>query len=203
MKLYWGPFTCAIEIAALLEEVGVPYEAERVDTGKGENRAEPFTTINPKGKVPVLVRDDGSVVTEFPAIARWIARTHPQARLMPTDAEAALKVDEMMDYTVSTIHGQGFRRCFFPQEFCRSDTERDAVKSEGRAMAQEGFSILEDQLGGRPYAGGDTFSIADATIFYTTRWAKLMKIELPDTIAALADRVRARPAFEKVLAQMR
>ena len=202
MKLYWGPNTCAIEIAALLDEAGIPYTDEKVDTQAGAQRGEPFKAMNPKGKIPVLVRDDGSVITEYPTIARWIARTHPEANLVPRDAEAEMKASEMMDYAVTTVHGQGFRRIFFPQEFCKDEAHRGAVKADGRAIVQDGYAILSQQLGDRPYAAGEHFSIADSAIFYTTRWAKLMKIELPPNIAALAERVRSRPAFQTVLARM-
>ncbi len=202
MKLYWGPNTCAIEIAALLEEAGVAYTDERVDTQVGAQHEAPFRSVNPKGKFPVLVRDDGTTITEFPTIARWIARTHPGANLIPLDADIEMKASEMMDYTVGTLHGQAFRRMFFPQEFCKDEAHRSDVKADGRGMAKDGFDVLSQQLGDRPFAAGEHFSIADAAIFYTTRWAKLVKLELPANIAALSDRVRSRPAFEKVLARM-
>ena len=202
MKLYYSPISCAIEIAALLDEAGVDYQAVRVDTASGEQRGAAFRAINPKGKVPVLVRDDGQIVTEFPAIASWIAQTRPEARLWPSEPEAALKASEMMFYTVGTVHGQAFRRVFFPQEFCRDEAERAAVKADGRAMATEGFEILAAQLGDRPYAAGEAFSVADAAIFYTTRWAKLTKVALPPPVAALAERVGARPAFAAAVTKL-
>ena len=77
MKLYWGPHTCAIGIHILLEEIGEPYETEKVDPAGGQTRQPPFMAVNPKGKVPTLVRDDGSVLTEFSAIATWLARAAP------------------------------------------------------------------------------------------------------------------------------
>ena len=76
MKLYWGPHTCAIGIHLLLEEIGKPYETEKLDVGGGATRRPPFSGVNPKGKVPTLVRDDGTVLTEFSAIAIWLARTN-------------------------------------------------------------------------------------------------------------------------------
>ena len=200
MKLYYGPFTCAIEIAALLDEAGVAYEAVKVDTASGEQNGAAFRAINPKGKIPVLVRDDGQVVTEYPAIALWLAAAHPA--LWPSDAQAALLASEMMFYTIGTVHGQAFRRVFFPKEFCKEEAHLSAVKADGKAMAQAGFEILAAQLGERPYAAGDSFSIADATIFYTTRWAKLTKVPLPPSIAALAERVGARPAFKAAVANL-
>jgi glutathione S-transferase len=69
MKLFWGAGSCAIGIAILLEEAGLRYETEQLDLAGGEGRRPAFQAINPKGKVPTLVRDDGSVLTEFSAIA--------------------------------------------------------------------------------------------------------------------------------------
>jgi len=63
MKLYWGPHTCAIGIHILLEEIGKPYETEKLDVGGGATHKPPFLAINPKGKVPALVINDGSVIT--------------------------------------------------------------------------------------------------------------------------------------------
>jgi glutathione S-transferase len=72
---------------------------------------------NPKGKVPTLVRDDGSVLTEFSAIATWLARTNPSANLLPDDPEIEARAVEAMAYVEGTIHGQGFARVFVPQMF--------------------------------------------------------------------------------------
>ena len=48
----------------MLEEIGVPYDVERVDLKAREQFAPTFRALNPKGKVPVLVRDDRSVLTD-------------------------------------------------------------------------------------------------------------------------------------------
>ena len=73
MKLYYSPGACSIGIHVLLEEVGKPYEAVRLNFQEGEQYKPGFTGVNPKSKVPTLVRDDGSVLTEYPAIALWLA----------------------------------------------------------------------------------------------------------------------------------
>src|ERR1700733_13986918 len=109
MKFYWGPHTCAIGIHILLEEVEASYESAKIDVAGGDTRKPEFLAINPKGKVPTLVRDDGSVMTEFGAIATWLARTFPTAGLMPSgSAETEARVTEVLEYVEGTIHGQGF-----------------------------------------------------------------------------------------------
>ena len=78
MKLFWGPHTCAIGAYTILEETGHPYELEELDVADGETQKPAFKEINPKSKVPTLIRDDGSVLTEFGTIATWLARSTPE-----------------------------------------------------------------------------------------------------------------------------
>jgi glutathione S-transferase len=73
MKLYYMPGACSIGIHVLLEEIGKPYDLQKIDGAKQEQYGPDFVKINPKSKVPTLQRDDGSVLTEFPAIATWLA----------------------------------------------------------------------------------------------------------------------------------
>ncbi len=205
MKLYWGPHTCAIGIHVLLEEIGKPYETEEIDVAGGAARKPPFSEINPKGKVPTLVRDDGTVLTEFSAIATWLARTNPDLGLLPTDPETETRATEIMAYVEGTIHGQGFARLFQPELFGPQDVVHQtvglgqgSVKGQGKRLVEEGLAILEPQLGRHSYAVGDRFTIADAALFYAERWAPQMDITLPANAARHLERVLARPAVQKV-----
>ena len=73
MKLFYAPGACSLGIHVLLEEIGKPYEASPLKLMEGAQFKPEFTSINSKSKVPTLQKDDGSVITEFPAIAFWIA----------------------------------------------------------------------------------------------------------------------------------
>ena len=88
MKLYYMPGACSIGMHVLLEEIGKPYDLHKVDGANREQYGEAFVKLKPKSKVPTLQKDDGSVLTEFPAIATWLARKNPDKGLMPTDADA-------------------------------------------------------------------------------------------------------------------
>ena len=206
MKLFWGPHTCAIGSHILLEESGLSYETEKLDVAGGETQQEPFKDVNPKGKVPTLLRDDGSVLTEFGAIANWIARSAPDKHLLPHDANGEARAVEVMDYVVGTIHGQGFGRIFKPEKFEPADTLHkatglgaSAVKDQGRQIAEAGFRLLNEDLVRHPYIAGDTFSVADAALFYVERWAPQVKIDLPSNVAAHFVRIKERPAVRKVM----
>ena len=204
--LYWGPHTCAIGIHVLLEEVGAPYDTVKLDTAGGETRRPPFSTLNPKEKVPTVVQGDGSVLTEYGAIARALAYAHPQAGLLPADRADEIRAQEMMDYAVGTVHAQGFSRIFNPARFLPDDLAHETlglgagrVKAQGRAIAEKGLGILANELGGREWAGGTAFGIADTALFYVARWAPMVEIALPPPLDAHLARMKARPAVRRVM----
>jgi glutathione S-transferase len=200
MKLYYAPGACSIGIHVLLEEIGKPYDAERVNLQQGEQYKPPFTTVNPKSKVPTLTLNDGSVLTEFPAIAYWLAKTNPSANLLPEDVEGQVKALELTDYAVATIHMQGFGRQFRPSNFTPSAADEEAVKTRGKEIAEKGFRLVDKALEGNDYAVGK-FSIADSAIFYVEFWSKRVGLPLPTNCAAHLDRMLGRPAVQRVLQQ--
>lgn len=205
MKLYWGKHTCAIGIHILLEEIGAPYELEEIDVKGGENTRAPFTDLNPKQKVPVLVRDDGSVLTEYAAIAAWLASQHKHANLLPFEnLEAQTRLYEAMDYLIGTLHALAFPRIFFPERFAPNAKDdpavADKVKAQGREMATRGFAILGEAFGAGPYVVGDQFTIADTAFFYAERWCDETGVTLPSNLADHLARMKARPTVAKVMA---
>lgn len=199
MKLLYSPGACSVGIHVLMEEIGKPYEAQAINFREREQYQPAFTEKNPKSKVPTLVRDDGSVLTEFPAIAFWLARSNPEKKLLPDDVEGQTRVLEAMDYAVATIHMQGFTRIFRPERFAPSGSDHDAVKAQGREIFDKGLALLDKQMAGKEYAAG-AFSIADAALFYVEFWASArMKMELPSNLKAHYQRMLARPAVQRAL----
>ena len=83
-KLYYAPGTCALASHIALEEAGASYAAERLDFKNSQQTTPQYLAINPKGRVPALVTDRGTL-TETPAILVYIAQSFPQARLVPDD----------------------------------------------------------------------------------------------------------------------
>lgn len=84
---------------------GVPFEVTIVNMPAGEHRRPDYLALNPKGTIPTLVLDDGRALTEFQAIAYWLARRYPRKRLLPEDPLQAALTIELMDYVVGTVHG--------------------------------------------------------------------------------------------------
>ena len=198
MKLLYGPGTCALGIHVLLEEIGKPYEAQSVNLREGEHMKPAFTDVNPKSKVPTLVRDDGSVLTEFPAIAYWLARTNPGQKLLPDGFDDQARVMEAMDYVVATVHMQGFSRLFRASNFSANPADEEAVKARGKEIVEKAFALLDKQLAGKQFVAG-TFSVADCALFYVEFWAGRLGITLPPNLAAHFERMKSRPAVQSAL----
>jgi glutathione S-transferase len=201
MKLMYSPGACSVGIHVLLEEIGKPYEAQLVNLREGAQFKPEFTAVNPKSKVPALVRDDGSVLTEYPAIAYWLARTNPEKKLLPDDVESQTRAFEALDYAVSTIHMQGFSRLFRASNYTPNPADEDKVKERGKELVEKGFAVMDKALAGKDYLVGG-FSVADSALFYTEFWGgKRMGMTLPANCEAHLNRMLARPAVQRVMQQ--
>ncbi len=199
MKLLYSPGACSLGIHVLLEEIGKPYQADVVNLREGAQFKPEFTGINPKSKVPTVVRDDGSVLTEFPAIAYWLARTNPDKKLLPDDLDSQARTLEALDYVVATIHMQGFSRLFRASNYTPNPADEDKVKERGKEIAEKGFVLMDKALAGKEYVAG-AFSIADPALFYVEFWgAGRMGMTLPPNSAAHYKRMLARPAVQKTM----
>ena len=85
MKLFYAPGACSQAPHIALHESGAKFEGQRVALKDGAQFQPDYLAVNPKSKVPALLRDDGSILTECPAILFWIGRSYPQAKLLPED----------------------------------------------------------------------------------------------------------------------
>ena len=201
MKLYYAPGACSIGIHVLMEEIGKPYEAARVNLQEGQQYKPEFTSVNPKSKVPTLQRDDGSVLTEYPAIAFWLASANPDAKLMPQGADDLAKAMETTDFCVATLHMQGFSRIFRPSNFAPNEADHGQVKARGEEIFSKGLGVLDKALAGKEYVTG-SYSFADSAVFYVSFWwSGRLKKELPANVAAHYGRMKARPAVQRTLEQ--
>jgi glutathione S-transferase len=200
MKLYYSPGSCALGIHVLLEEIGKPYELQKVNLAAREQYAPDYVAINPKSKVPALQRDDGSVLTEWPAIASWLALTNADKGLLSTDPETLARTLEAVDYVAASLHMQGFTRIWKPEGFTPNEADHAAVKARGQEIVEKGLKSFDSVLEGRDYVGGEKMSIADAALFYLEFWiVERLKQQLPPNVAKHYARMKARPAVQKVL----
>jgi len=200
MKFFYSPHACSMGIHVLLEEIGKPYERVRVNFAEAAQYKADYLAINPKSKVPAIQRDDGSVLTEFPAIAYFLARENPESGLLPATLEGEIRGLEMLEYMTATVHMRGYTRIFRAGNFTPNAADESKVIETGLGFVTKGFEILEPVLGAKPYLLGDHLTFADSGLFFLTHWAKFRAdIAMPANIEAYLGRILERPAVRRVL----
>lgn len=196
---YYSTNSCSLGIRVILEELGLAYDAVPIDFRSREQLGPAYAAVNPKRKVPALIRPDGSLLTEFQAIAFWLARSHPDAHLLAEDLEGQIRTMEVMDFIVASVHMRGFTFIIAPAKFAASAEAQAELQAHGLAQVAQGFDRLAETLGDKTWLMGD-YSIADAALFYVSNWAVTRQIALPPAIADHHARMGARPAVRRALA---
>ena len=201
MKLYHGKGTCSLGILVILEELGLNYELVTLDIANREQASPAYLARSPKGKVPLLELPGGDHLSEWTAIAAYLAKTTEGPDLLPSGALGHARTLEAVDYIVATTHMQGFTRMVRPGAFTPNDADFDQVKARGREIVDQGLGLMGELLAGRDYLMGE-LTIADAALFYVERWmAALMGTTLPEPVNAHYERMLSRGAVKRALAR--
>ncbi|MFI5301953.1 MAG: glutathione transferase GstA [Polyangiales bacterium] len=195
MKLYISPGACSLSPHIVLREAGLPYELERVlmPTKKTTSGAD-YLDINPKGYVPALALDDGTMLTEGVAIVQYLADLKPESKLAPAAGTMErVRLQEWLTYVSSEIH-KGFSPLFSP----KAPEEWKVVCKEGLATK---FDYLSKTLDEKSFLMGETFTVADAYLFTVLQWTKYVGMDLATwpKLKAYSDRVAARPAVKAAI----
>ena len=86
MPVYYAPGSSSVASHLALEEAGTKYALKFVNEDAGEQHSEAYLRINPRGEVPALRLTDGTVLVENIAIQTYVARIHPEAKLLPENS---------------------------------------------------------------------------------------------------------------------
>ncbi len=195
MKLYFSPGACSLSPHIALRESGQPFELVKVDTkAKTFGGSGDFLAVNGKGYVPVLELDDGTRLTEGPAIVQYIADRKPESRLAPpAGTMERLRLQEWLNFITSEIH-KGFSPLFSPE------TPED-YKPVARKRLATRFDWLSRQLEGRDYLLGDHFTVADGYLFVVLGWTNHVGMKLEDwpVLKAWRERIAQRPHVREAL----
>jgi glutathione S-transferase len=201
LKLYYAPNTCALATHIALEEAGANYSTERISFADNQQRSASYLAINPKGRVPALVTDEGTL-TETPAMLAYVAQTHPAARLAPFEAPFAFaQVQAFNSYLCSTVHVahahrmRGYRWADDPAAIAAM--QRKVPESVGAC-----YELIENGMLGSPWVMGASYTICDAYLFTLAQWIEGDGID-PARFRKVSDhrrRMSERPAVRKAIA---
>ena len=195
MKLYYKPGACSLSPHIILREADLDFSIEKVDLAtKKTETGDDFLTVNPKGQIPTLLLNDGSILTEGVAIVQYIADQKPDRQLMPEPGTPArYHALEWLNYIATELH-KGFTPLFRP------DTPEE-YKPTVRALLEKKLQYVNDALKDDQWICGSRFTIADAYLFTVLRWARAVKLNMEglDHVASYMTRVAERPAVAAAL----
>ena len=195
MKLYYSPGACSLSPHIALREAGLTFSIEKVNlrTLRTESDTD-FLRINPKGYVPALQFDDGSVLTEGPAIVQWIADEAPAKHLAPAAGTMErYRLIEWLNFISTEVH-KSMGALFAPDV-------PEAVRASIIDKLGKRLDYIEQQLGSKPHLMGEHFTVADAYLFTVMGWPRWLKLDVSKwtVLAAYVDRIAARPAVQAAL----
>lgn len=204
MKLFYAPGTCALASHIALEEAGADYTAVRLDFSKNEQTKPDYLAINPKGRVPALATDRGTL-SENVAILAYIAQRYPEAKLAPlNDPFAFAEIQAFNSYLASTVHvahahgRRGYRWASDQSSF--DDMKRKLPESMGAC-----FDLIERDMLKGPWVMGEAYTICDPYLFTLAGWMEVDGVD-PARFPKVRDhrqRMAERPAVKKALAEER
>jgi len=201
LTLYYAPHTCALAAHIALEEAGAEYETVRIHFAAAEQGKSEYLAINPKGRVPSLVTDQG-ILTETPALLAYIAQCFPGARLAPFDDPFAFaRVQAFNSYLCSTVHVAHAHR----MRGYRWADDPDALAAMQRKVPQsvgECFDLIERELFKGPWVMGDAYTICDPYLFTLAQWLGADGVDRTrlSKIDGHFHRMAERPSVGKALA---
>lgn len=199
MKLYYAPNTISIASVIALEEAGLGFEPVRVDFASGEQTKPAYHAINPKGRVPALVTDQG-ILTETGAILEFIAATAPDAHLVPSDPWHAAQMRSAMYYLASTMHVNHAHK-MRGHRWSDDDAARKTMTAKVPQTMTESCAFIEENVLTRgPFVMGETFTIADPYLYVVCSWLEGDGVTVSDfpKITAFRTAMRARASVKRV-----
>ncbi|WP_448954161.1 glutathione S-transferase family protein [Labrys neptuniae] len=191
------PAGSSLGLVAAFEWLGQPYRVTRVQMPE-DMLTEAFTHVNGRQETPVLIREDGSVLTETTAIARWLELRDEERRISfaPGSAEAH-RMHQLIGFINSSFTG-AFTPLWVVLEMQDGSEEyREALRCLGRELVARRHRQLEAMIGSSPYLGGDRPSLADGVFIGVARWAdfhQAIDFTPYPKIQALKARLEADPA---------
>ena len=201
MTLYTWKTPNGRKPAVALEELGLPYTVKPVDISSGAQRDADYLRLNPNGKIPTLVDEEGvdrrTVVFETAAILEYLAAK--TGRLLPADGPARATAMSWLTWSVASFAPNlgrwgGFRRADPPNPAALKTLTEEAVRL---------FGVLERRLGEAPMLAGE-YGMADISTYTWAQGVLPMLHEhagealgpTPNTERWLAE-ISARPAVQR------
>ena len=200
IKLYYAPGACSLASHIALEEVGIPYDSQKMNLAEGDQKKPEYLRLNPRGRVPTLVVDD-QVLTENVGILSYFGGGYPQAGLWPKKTWDQAKLMSTLAWLSNTVHPT-YGHIVRPERYAADDAAKEDIKAKGKSNFQGYLEEIDRLLEGHKWAIANQYTVADPYLLVFYRWANRQKmpVQALKNYSALVQRVMARPAVQKVMA---
>jgi glutathione S-transferase len=183
LVFYLSPGSSSMAVHIALHETGAPFEPRPVSLARKETHTPAFLAVNPAGKVPTLVVE-GRPLTEVAGCLYYLARRHPEAKLLPDGIEAEAQAVSWMSFIASTLH---------------------PARRQGLEHLTDVWTIADRRLDGKAKADDWTlgrYSVVDIHLFRL--WWRIVNSPNPRpeglrNLDALYERMMARPAVKRTI----
>ncbi len=203
MILYTAKNACSLASHIALEQVGADYEVRVLDFSTNQQRSLDYLGINPKGRVPALITEQG-IITETPAILAFICQTWPAANLAPVQEPFAFaKVQEFISYLCSTVH-VAHAHLYRGSRWADDPAAIEAMKKKVPQTVGECFALIEQELLKGPWVFGESYTVCDMYLYTVCQWLEADGVDIQrfPKVAALRQRMSADPVVSRVLARV-
>lgn len=194
MKYFAAPGACSFGGHVVIRELALPIPVHIVGLGE---KGHAIRKINPLGRVPALLLDDGSLLTENTAILPFLADLVPGTDLF-ADAGTIerAQIQSWIGYINSEVHAASIRAINRPHLYSADIAAHDSIRKAGLERLRAAFTPLERHLGNHEFLVGDRFTIADAYFGLFAVYAAKFSEALTgfDAIIHYSNRYENRPA---------
>ncbi len=186
-------------VRIFLAEKGISVPYEELEFKPERLKSPEFTAVNRLQKVPVLVLDDGTAISETVAICRYFEELNPQPALFGTGPVGRAQVEmwqRRMELGLLMPTAFAFRH-LHPS---MAGLEVPQVSAWGEANKPRALAMLEvmdEQLAKHAFIAGDQYSIADVTALCAMDFMRAARIQRPESLTNLArwyGEVSSRPS---------
>ena len=201
LQLYSLPTPNGVKIPIMLEEIGLPYEAHKVDFAKDDQNSPAFLSLNPNNKIPAILDPNGpggQPLALFESGAILIYLADKSGKLLPTEPVARYQAIGWLMFQIGGV-GPMFGQVGFFNKFAGKDYEdkrpRDRYVAESRRL----LGVIDRQLAQHAWVAGQEFTIADIAIF---PWINnLLTFYEASELVGVADFTHVTAALERFLAR--
>jgi GST-like protein len=195
IDLYTDSSPNGFKATIALEELALPYRLHHIDIDKGEHRQPAFLTLNPHGRIPVIV-DHETGVTLFESAAILLCLAEKTGQLLPQATLARWEAIKWLQFHSSSIGPLLGQRVHF--EMFAGTKIPDAIERY-RRLTEDAFTVLDGRLATNEWLAGESYSVADIANFGWTHIAVICGFGFAhhQHLARWHDQVALRPAVQR------